>query len=129
MSIRSDDSGTEPSSCDVFIVDPAAVERATAAMPDDRGLKALCDIFNALADPTRLRILRALATEPLCVCDLAAVTGVSPSAVSHQLRVLRDRNLVAYDRDGKRAIYRLADEHVATLLAEGFDHAHEDGLP
>jgi DNA-binding transcriptional ArsR family regulator len=127
MSIRSYDTGSDPASCEALIVDDAAVARATAAMPGDRGLKALCDIFNALADPTRLRILQALATEPLCVCDLAAVTGVSPSAVSHQLRVLRDRNLVAYDRDGKRAIYRLADAHVAALLAEGLDHAHEDG--
>lgn len=117
----------DAATCEALIVDEAAVARAIAAMPDEKGLRELCDVFNALADPTRLRVLQALATCPLCVCDLAAATGVSPSAVSHQLRVLRDRNLVAYDRDGKRAIYRLADSHVATLLAEGFDHAREDG--
>lgn len=61
----------------------------------------------------------------LCVCDLAAVTGVSSSGVSHQLRLLRDRDLVTSARDGKRAVYRLADAHVASLLAEGLDHAHE----
>jgi DNA-binding transcriptional ArsR family regulator len=113
-------------SWDDFEVSEVAVRRASAALADECDLKALCDIFNALADPTRLRVLQALATGPLCVCDLATVTGVSPSAVSHQLRVLRDRNLVAYEREGKRAVYRLADRHVAALLAEGLDHAHEN---
>ena len=93
--------------------------------PDTARLKTMSDIFSALADPTRLRILTALTAGELCVCDLAEVTGVSASAVSHQLRLLRDRDLVTFTRTGRRAIYRLADDHVASLLEQGFVHAGE----
>lgn len=94
-------------------------------MPSPRRLKRMADIFSALADPTRLKILSALAERTLCVCDLAEVIGVSQSAVSHQLRLLRDRDLVAFTRDGRRAVYRLSDSHVATLLEQGREHAGE----
>ncbi|MDP2401047.1 MAG: metalloregulator ArsR/SmtB family transcription factor, partial [Actinomycetota bacterium] len=63
--------------------------------------------------------------EELCVCDIAAVCGVSQSAISHQLRLLRDRNLVTFARDGRRAIYRIADDHVRTVLTTGLEHAEE----
>ncbi len=102
-----------------------AVDRARAALPDARGVQTAADIFSALSDPTRLRILLALAASELCVCDLAAITGVSASAVSHQLRLLRDRDMVAFRRDGKRAVYRLADAHVEALLEQGIEHAEE----
>ena len=82
-------------------------------------------IFSAMGDPTRLRLLEALALKQRCVCDLAAASGVSQSAVSHQLRLLRDRGLVTFTRDGNRAIYRLADDHVRELLAQGLAHADE----
>lgn len=112
--------------CDRFVVDEPAVAEVLASLPDDRTTTALAGIFDALSDPTRLRILQALQhAGSLCVCDLAAVTGVSASGVSHQLRLLRDRDLVTSERDGKRAVYRLADAHVVRLLAEGLDHAHE----
>ncbi len=112
--------------CDAFIVDRAAVDRVVASLPGDATTRAAAAIFDALADPTRLRILQALLiAEELCVCDLASVTGVSSSAVSHQLRLLRDRDLVTFSRDGKRAVYRLADAHVQALLAQGLDHAAE----
>ena len=94
------------------MVSPASVERTAA-------------IFSALADPTRVRMLNALGIEELCVCDLAEVCGISQSGVSHQLRLLRDLGLVAYRRDGNRAVYRLADDHVLTLLAQGLEHADE----
>lgn len=107
------------------IVDARAVERAIASVPDAESLAALEGIFAALSDRTRLRILAALAAEPLCVCDLAEVARVSQSAVSHQLRVLRDLRLVSFERDGRRAVYRLADDHVRVLLAQGLEHAAE----
>jgi ArsR family transcriptional regulator, lead/cadmium/zinc/bismuth-responsive transcriptional repressor len=122
MSRRSDVSN---SACEVTVVDTAAVTRVLDAQPGAEHITSMTDIFAALSDSTRLLILMALSREELCVCDLAAVTGVSPSAVSHQLRVLRDRRLVSFTRDGKRAVYRLADEHVASLLAEGSEHAGE----
>jgi DNA-binding transcriptional ArsR family regulator len=80
-----------------------------------------------MSDPTRLRILSALACEELCVCDIASLTGVSQSAVSHQLRLLRQLDLVAFERLGRRAVYRLADDHVRTLLEIGREHAEERG--
>lgn len=111
--------------CEIDIVDPEAVERVRSIVPGEAHLKAIADIFSALGDPTRLRMLTALASERLCVCDLASLAGVSQSAVSHQLRVLRDLDLVTFEREGKRAVYRLADEHVASLLAQGALHADE----
>jgi DNA-binding transcriptional ArsR family regulator len=117
---------TAEAGCEAFIVDDAAVDRVAASLPDDATSRAVAAIFDALADPTRLRILQSLLIAgELCVCDLAVLTGVSSSGVSHQLRLLRDRDLVTFSRDGKRAVYRLADAHVATLLAQGLDHAAE----
>lgn len=113
------------SACDATIVDGEAVARVRAVQPDEERIRSVTDIFAALSDPTRLRILLALSHESLCVCDLAAISGVSSSAVSHQLRLLRDRRLVSFVRDGKRAVYRLADEHVATLLVQSSAHAGE----
>ena len=88
-------------------------------------LEATAALFSAMGDPTRWRLLEALGIEECCVCDLAQLTGVSQSGVSHQLRVLRGLGLVAFRRDGNRAVYRLADEHVRGLLAQGFEHAAE----
>ena len=111
--------------CAARIVDAEAVGRVTRALPGDAARERLVDVFRALADPTRIRILLALSREHLCVCDLAEVAGVSESAVSHQLRMLRDLRLVEWERDGKRAVYRLADDHVRDLLAIGLAHAEE----
>jgi ArsR family transcriptional regulator len=111
--------------CDVDTVDAAAVARVSAGLPSAALIKALVDIQDAIADPTRARILLALALEELCVCDIAAVCGVSQSAISHQLRLLRDRNLVTFSRDGRRAVYRIADDHVRTVLSTGLEHAEE----
>ncbi len=91
-------------------------------------VECLSRLFSALGDPTRLTILRALAEngDSLCVSDLAARTELSISAVSHQLRLLRDRDLVAARRDGRMVQYTLADEHVRTLIEVGLQHAQQD---
>jgi ArsR family transcriptional regulator len=125
MSIRSHDKNPGTGECEARIVDSAAVSRVRASLPPERGQTRLAGLFAALGDPTRGRILLALAHEELCVCDLAEVAGVSGSAVSHQLRMLRDLRLVDWTRDGKRAVYRLADEHVRDLLAIGLSHIGE----
>lgn len=125
MSNHSDERAAESGECAVRIVDTRAVARATAALPGASAQSRVADIFRALADPTRMRLLLALSDEALCVCDLAEVVGVSESGVSHQLRTLRDLRLVAWERDGKRAVYRLADDHVRDLLAIGIAHAEE----
>ena len=125
MSNHSDETVVATGECASRIVDAGAVARVAAALPGTAAAARLTDIFRALGDPTRVRLLLALAREPLCVCDLSEVAGVSESAVSHQLRMLRDLRLVAWERDGKRAVYRLADDHVRDLLAVGLAHAEE----
>lgn len=110
--------------CEIRAVDADAVARVGAALARER-LSEEAALFGALGDVTRLTILVALAAEPLCVCDLAALTGVTQSCVSHQLRALRELRLVTFAREGRRAVYRLADDHVATLLAVGAAHAAE----
>ena len=116
----------DPASCTRLSVDGQAVHRAGAACADAELLRKTAALFSAMGDPTRLRLLEALAVEELCVCDLAELSSVSQSGVSHQLRLLRQLGLVAFRRDGNRAVYRLADEHVRSLLAQGFEHAAEE---
>jgi ArsR family transcriptional regulator len=90
-------------------------------------VECLTRVFSAIADPTRVRILHALAGhDRLSVTELAEHTGLSVSAVSHQLRLLRDRMLLKAQRDGRSVLYSLADEHIRTLLCTGIEHAYED---
>ena len=85
----------------------------------------LTEIFRVLGDPTRVRILDALSKAELCVCDIAALLGLTESAVSHQLRVLRHVRLVRSRRDGRMVFYALDDHHILTLLAQGLSHVEE----
>lgn len=82
----------------------------------------LAEIFKALGDPTRIRILHALSQEELCVCDLAEVLEMNQSAISHQLRVLRNLRLVKHRKEGKMVFYSLDDEHIINLFTEGLAH-------
>lgn len=125
MNERSYEQGIDATACDARIVDEGAVSRVLETLPPQAGRDRLVGIFAALADPTRVRILLALAVQPLCVCELTEIAGVTQSAVSHQLRLLRGLDLVAWERDGKRAVYRLADDHVRVLLEIGLEHAAE----
>ncbi|KLU64095.1 hypothetical protein DEAC_c39100 [Desulfosporosinus acididurans] len=85
----------------------------------------LAELFKTLADPTRVRIIDALAKAELCVCDLAELLNLSQSATSHQLRVLRGNKLVKYRREGKMVYYALDDEHVLSLYNQGLEHINE----
>lgn len=111
--------------CEVDVIDQAKVARARSALPSPATVGVLAETFKALGDPTRLQIVSALAHEELCVCDLATLVGVSQSAVSHSLRVLRDLRLVRYRKVGKIAYYTLDDAHIVSLLAEGRRHVEE----
>jgi DNA-binding transcriptional ArsR family regulator len=112
--------------CSINEIDPQAVLFVQERALPERTIDRLSRLFSAFADPTRLRILHALnLTQELCVCDLAALTDLSVSAVSHQLRLLRDRELVHARRDGRMVYYSLADEHVGQLMAIGTEHANE----
>jgi DNA-binding transcriptional ArsR family regulator len=123
MSSRSDEQavvGLE--SCAVRVVDRERVEIVTAAMPPQAEIAELADVFGLLADPGRLKVLVALLEGEMCVCDLAAVSGASESAVSHHLRLLRAHRVVTSRRSGRMAYYRLADAHVRMLLDVALTH-------
>lgn len=94
-------------------------------MPDEELLYDLADLFKVFGDTTRIKILYALMECDLCVADLAHAVGVSQSAVSHQLRTLKQSRLVRAQRDGKNVIYSLSDDHVHTMLAQGLTHVCE----
>ena len=94
-------------------------------MLDERTIVDLAEIFKVLSEPTRVRILQALSEEELCVCDIAAVVETTPSAISHQLRILRTNRLVKSRKDGKMVYYSLDDEHVRNLFEEGIRHLKE----
>lgn len=112
--------------CSINEIDPEAVAFVQGQALSGKTIDRLSRLFSAFADPTRLRILHALnVIDELCVCDLAALTDLSVSAVSHQLRLLRDRELVKARRDGRMVYYSLADEHVSQLMAIGAEHANE----
>ena len=108
--------------CADAIVHVDTVRQARADLPASQAVAAMSGLFSALGDPTRLRIVAVLATREVCVCDLAAALGVSQSAVSHQLRLLRQVGLVRPRRDGRLVYYVLDDEHVATLFRQAHDH-------
>lgn len=116
---------TDEELCDLKVTDLAKVRRARARMKPPEEVLLLAETFKALGDPTRIRLAQALAEQELCVCDLAAVVGVSQSAVSHSLRILRQLRLVQSRREQKTAYYRLDDEHIERLLADGFEHVEE----
>jgi DNA-binding transcriptional ArsR family regulator len=120
-------SGAGRAVCGVYEIHPERVERARATLPEEGLLKRAALLLKVLSDPTRMRLLLALrAAGELCVCDLALLVGVSVSAVSHQLRLLRQARLVAFRREGKQVYYRLADQHVEALLEGALAHAEEN---
>lgn len=113
--------------CEVFYVDEDRVGRVRQGMLSEELVEQIADTFKILAHATRVRILRALAKEELCVCDLAQVLGLSVSAVSHQLRAMRQAKLVRCRMDGKLAYYSLRDPFVLALLEDGIRHLRGNG--
>ena len=101
------------------------IEGAREGMPPEAELYRLSDFFKILGDPTRLRILFAIDRAPLCVCDIAELLGMTKSAVSHQLGILRRSDLVTCKRSGKNVFYELADEHVRDIIEKALEHIRE----
>jgi ArsR family transcriptional regulator, lead/cadmium/zinc/bismuth-responsive transcriptional repressor len=114
-----------PEDCEIRQINPEAVAKAAQKMPPLATLEKAVTILNAGADLTRLRILLALSQTELCVCDLAALTEVSESAVSHQLRDLKAANLVKSQKRGRMVYYDLNDHHVRKILENAVEHALE----
>ncbi|MHB8293366.1 MAG: ArsR/SmtB family transcription factor [Acidimicrobiales bacterium] len=113
--------------CRARLVDAEKVAVVREAMPSDGDVVGLADVFGLLADPGRLRLMAALLTGELCVCDLAAAAGMGESATSHALRILRAHRVVTARRAGRMAFYSLADAHVRMLLDLALTHvAHSE---
>ena len=96
-------------------------------LPTDELLCDLSDLFKVFGDTTRIKILYSLLESPMCVCAIAELLGMTQSAISHQLKILKDSNLVGNRREGKTIIYFLSDDHVRTVIAQGFEHLIEKG--
>ena len=108
--------------CSICLVHEALVKKVTEEMLPQHKAEELASLFNAMGDPSRVKILHALSKQELCVCDLQTLLDMSQSAVSHQLRLLRDLRLVKYRRQGKMVFYSLDDEHIYHLFAAGLNH-------
>ncbi len=115
--------------CRTRYVDEARVAAAEASLPPPEAITRAADAFGALADPTRLRLLYALARTELCVCDLACILGRSMGATSHQLQTLRRMGLVAYRMEGKLAYYRLTSDRVRALLDDARPRVEGETAP
>ena len=102
------------------------LEKVRNELPADELLSDLADLFKLFGDSTRLKILYSLFESEMCVCAISELLGMTQSAISHQLRTLKDANLVACRRQGKTVYYRLADDHVRAIVAQGFTHLIEE---
>lgn len=116
---------TEVEQCDFIHVHETIIEKVQGNMPETEELKDLADFFKVFGDSTRIRILYVLFQSEMCVCDLAQVLNMTQSAISHQLRILKQMKLVANRRDGKTVFYSLADSHIETIMNQGMEHIRE----
>lgn len=107
------------------IMHQETINQVREVMPSEKDLSRLADVFKVFSDKTRVSILTALSEAELCVCDIAALLDMSVSAISHQLRVLKQSGLVKSRKDGKSVFYSLDDDHVKTILMNGFEHSQE----
>ena len=113
---------------DCTVIHHEVVDAVRGKMPDDDLLLDLADCFKLFSDSTRLKILYALMEAEMCVCDISVLLGMTKSSVSHQLRVLKQSNLVKYRKAGRVIYYSLADDHVRTICKTGMEHVLEDEL-
>ena len=111
--------------CEFMFVHQEIVERVNAAMPAEETLFDLAELFKIFGDSTRIKILYVLFESEMCVCDIAQLLGMSQSAISHQLRTLKQMKLVKNRREGKTVFYSLADGHIQTIISQGMEHISE----
>ncbi len=112
--------------CDCDVIHAETVKKVKDEMTDENELYDLADFFKIFGDSTRSKILCALSVDEMCVCDLAALFNMTKSAISHQLKILRENNIVKFRREGKVVFYSLADEHVVQILTMGIQHIEEE---
>lgn len=111
--------------CDSICIHEELLQKVTAQMPKEEALYDLAELFKVFGDSTRIRILFVLFEAEVCVCDLAEALGMTQSAVSHQLKILKQAKLVKNRRAGKSIFYSLADDHVRAIIGQGLEHIEE----
>ena len=112
-------------SCDVYKLHPDRLQKIEKEMPDEDTLYDLAELFKTFGDSTRIRILFVLFESETCVCDIAEALNMTQSAVSHQLKILKNAKLVGNRREGKTVFYFLSDDHVRTIIGQGLNHVKE----
>ena len=115
----------QPDRCEYMVTHQDVVDKVITKMPEEEVLYDLAELFKVFGDSTRIKILYVLFESEMCVCDIAAILNMTQSAISHQLRVLKQSRLVKYRREGKVVFYSLADNHVHTILNQGLEHIAE----
>ncbi len=118
-----------PVCCEQNCIHCNILQNVQCRMPEEQVTLSASDFFKAFSDKTRLRILSALAIHELCVCDIAELLGMTQSAISHQLRFLKEARLVSNRKEGKTVYYHLSDGHIETILSQGFAHVQEPVEP
>lgn len=111
--------------CDYIHLHTDTINQVQDEMPEEEMLYDLAELFKVFGDSTRIKILYVLFQSEMCVCDIAQLLHMSQSAISHQLRVLKQAQLVKYRREGKTVFYSLADSHITTILNQGLEHIKE----
>lgn len=111
--------------CDVYQIHEDLVQAVNEKMPEEDKLYDLAELFKVFGDSTRIRILYVLFEAELCVCDIAQTLNMTQSAISHQLKILKQSRLVKNRREGKQVFYSLADDHVRTIIDQGREHVEE----
>lgn len=112
--------------CEVTCIHQEVVKRVKNSLIDQQTVQRVAAIYKALGDPTRLKILLCLKEEEMCVCDIANILDMTQSAISHQLRVLRNIKLVKYRKEGKMVYYSLDDDHIFEILDAGLEHINHE---
>jgi len=115
----------EKFNCEIISIDKKKIEKIKKKMPKDEFIFNLAEFFKVFGDSTRMKIISALLEEELCVCDIAIIVNSTPSAISHQLRFLKQAHLVKYRKDGKSVYYSLDDNHIKEILMKGREHIEE----
>ena len=116
---------TEVECCDVICVHEDMIQKVKKLLPEEELIKELADFYKVFGDATRVKILCVLLESEMCVCDLAELLEMTQSAISHQLRVLKQMKLVKNRREGKTVYYSLADGHIQNIISQGMEHIQE----
>ncbi len=117
--------GKVTAECDCGAIHEEIVAKVKKTMPEDEHISDISDFFRIFSDTTRIKILWALDESEMCVCDISALLGMTKSAVSHQLKVLKDNNLVKFRKEGKAVFYSLSDSHVRDIFERAVEHINE----